>query len=355
MRSFLFVAIAIAVAGVAHADTVTLIPLQTPNIQINKISGNGAYAVASIFATAGFRWTASTGAEELITTMDDAEGINNTGAISGSVAINGGASNNGDDLGAYALVGGQPILLTSPLQADSDGYDISDDGTVVGLSFGNGYVGPANAFVWAAATGMTLLPVNHPANYSRANRISADGRVIAGWNDNGGRNAVIWQDRVPLDVVDVDGNPVSEADGISSNGQFVVGGGYTDINGNTGSWRWNKANGAVELISGIGFAFGVSDDGKTIVGNAGFFDPVLPARAALIWQQGIGTMKLVDYLTALGVTVPTGWDPNLAGGFAGISSDGSLMGGWTFGPSGNQSYLIKTVRDHIFTDGFDGP
>jgi uncharacterized membrane protein len=345
-HSSLFFAIAIAISGAARADTVTFIPLQTQAVKVTKISGNGAYAVGAISYTAGFRWTASTGEEVLLPEMDAAQGINNDGTIAGAVPVNGGQNNNGDDLGAYDAIGGTPFQLTSPLQADSTGYDISDDGTVVGLSFGHVSVGPAVAFVWTAAAGMTALPVNRPATYSRANVISADGHVIAGWNDqaNGSRTAVIWQDRVPLDVVDGSGNPVGEADGISPNGKYVVG---------SGGWRRNLVTGVVDQLPGMDFAFGVTDDGKTVVGNAGFFSTTYPQRAALIWQEGIGTIKLVDYLTAHGVTLPAGWEPNLAGGFAGISGNGTLMGGWSFGPNNNSGFIVKIVPDEIFADGYD--
>lgn len=343
----------LVLCGGASADTVTLIPLQTPQVQLGKISGDGAYASGSIFATAGFRWNASTGAEELLPELYAANGINNAGTIAGSVPMNGGSQNGGDDLGAYAPVGGAPVQLSSPLQADSEGYDIADDGTVVGLSFAHQFAGPADAFVWTAATGMSKLPVNRPANASRANVISADGHVIAGWNDqdDGSRTAVIWQDRVALDVIHANGDAVGEADGISPNGLFVVGGDYPDAKGSR-SWRWNAATGVVDTIPGMAFAFGVSNDGRTVVGANGFFDN--PPRAAMIWQEGVGTQSLVAYLAAQGVTPPADWDPGLAGGFGGISGDGSLMGGWTFGATSYQSYLIRTVRDELFADGFDG-
>ncbi len=355
MRTSLFIAIAAAVSGVAHADTVTFVELQTPQVQITKISGNGAYAVGSIFNTAGYRWTASTGAEELITELNGASGINNAGTIAGTVGVNGGAEGGGDDLGAYAPIGTAPILLTDPLQDNSGPYDIADDGTAVGLSFEHGFAGTAFAFVWTTAEGMVALPVNRPSNFSRANAISADGRVIIGWNDqdSGDRTAVVWRDRVPMDVLDPEGDVVGEASGVSANGRYVVGSNYVDAEGNVGSWTLNLATGDMELIPNMGFAFGVSNDGKTVVGANGFFDT--PPRAALIWQRGVGTQLLTDYLAEQGVSVPAGWDPALAGGLGAISGDATLLGGWSLGPTGgNQSYLIHTVRDKLFTDGFDG-
>jgi hypothetical protein len=101
----------------------------------------------------------------------------------------------------------------------------------------------------------------------------------------------------------------------------------------------------------MGFAFGVSDDGKTVVGSNGFFD--FPARAAMIWHEGGGTVPLTEWLATQGVSIPEDWDPDLAGGFGGISGDASLMGGWTFGASGTQSYLVRIAGDDLFADGFD--
>lgn len=338
--SVLSVTLSIALCSTAHASG-RFIALQTPGAQITKISGNGKYAVGTVGFAAGFRWTARTGAEEVLADLDDAIGINNLGVVSGSVPQDGGANNGGRDLGAYAAIGNDPALLTSTLQTNSTGYDISDSGTVVGLSFDDGFVGPAVAFAWTAGEGMVALPVNRPDTYSRANVISADGHVIGGWNDqeDGFRSAVIWRDRVPLDVVDPDGNPVGEADGISSNGQFVVGSSYFDPDtGTNASWIWGAQHG-LQLVPGMTFAFGVTNDGKTVVGSTGFFDN--PPRAAMIWREGVGTVTVLQYLAEKGISVPAGWDSALAGGFGGISGDGTLMAGWSFGPLGQQSYIIQ--------------
>jgi hypothetical protein len=343
--------LSLALCGAANASG-TFTALQTPNLTITKLSSSGEYAVGSTFAPAGFRWTASTGAEEILPDLNVAMGINNTGTISGAIPEDGGVGNGGRDLGAYQKVGATPSLLTDPLQTNSNGYDIADDGTVVGLSFGDDFVGPAVAFAWTMDEGMIALPVNRPDTYSRANAISADGHVIAGWNDqdDGFRTGVIWQDRVPMDVVDDDGLPVGEAGAVSADGTFVVGSFYTDIDGNTGAWRWSAETG-VELIPVMPFAFGVSANGNTVVGNTGFFDN--PPRAAMIWRKGIGTMLLADYLAEQGIEVPDGWD--LSGGLTAISADRRTLGGWGTGPLGTQSYIIHIDGpDAIFADGFDG-
>jgi probable HAF family extracellular repeat protein len=338
-RAILFTLVSFALSSTVHARG-QFIALQTPSLQVTKVSANGRF-VAGSSAGVGYRIITSTNAEQALPGLDVALGINNFGTIAGAVPVNGGAANGGTDLGAYAPLGADPILLTDALQQDSNGYDISDDGTVVGLSFDDGFVGPAVAFKWTSKEGMVALPVNRPANYSRGNAISSDGSVIAGWNDqdDGYRSAVIWQDGVPFDLTDPDGNPVGEADGVSPNGEFVVGSGYFDpVTFANTAWIWSAKTG-IQHIPSMSYAFGVTNDGKTVVGSTGFFDD--PPRAAVIWRDGIGTMTSADFLAEQNIAVPAGWDASLSGGFGGISADGRIMAGWSFGPLGIQSYVVK--------------
>ena len=109
----------------------------------------------------------------------------------------------------------------------------------------------------------------------------------------------------------------------------------------------------MQLIPDMLYAFGVSADGKTIVGNTGFFST--PPRAPMVWREGVGTVTLIDYLAEQGISVPEGWDLN-GGGLGGISADGSVLAGWAVGPLGLQSYIIKLDRpETIFADGFELP
>jgi uncharacterized membrane protein len=359
MRSSLLVAtIAAVLCGAAHAQ-VTFIALDTPDAQLTKIAGTGLYASGQVGLAGAFRWTVfNTPQEEVITGLAGSGGVNNWGSIAVSLPVNGGSINGGTDLGGWVSTWNNnvPETFASTLSDNSNAWDLSDDGTIVGLSADAAYI-TANAYVWTGANGMTLLPVNRPGNYSRASVISADGLTIAGYNDqdNGQRTAVVWKDGVATDLVDAAGTPLISADGISAYGQFVVGENYVDSSGNLGAWRWNAQTGEVTAIPGMTFAFGVSDDGKTVVGSTGFF--TAPARAAMIWREGIGTQPLVDFLADNGVSIPAGWDVDLAGGFSGISSDGLLLGGWTTDATHYRSYLIQitpTIDDTIFVDGFDG-
>ncbi len=350
VRLPLAASLGLALCSTAFASG-SFIEIQTANVQLTQVSPNGAYAVGSILNDSAFRWTALGGIQELIPDMDNAQGINNLGTIAGAVAENGGADEGGRDLGATVEVGGAPVLLSSPLTTNSSGYGVAEDGTVVGLSFEDNFEGAAIAFVWDAASGMSALPTLRPQTYSRANAISSDGHVIVGWNDTdmGERLGTIWIDRVPMDVADADGYGTGEALAATSDGQWVVGSEYIDADFNEGAWRWSASTG-VELIPDMTYAFGVSADGKTIVGATGFFSE--PARTAMIWREGIGTIPFADYLVEQGITVPAGWD--FAGGLTGISADGYTLAGWGTGPLGMQSYIVQLDRpDSIFVDGFE--
>lgn len=173
--------------------------------------------------------------------------------------------------------------------------------------------------------------------------------MVAGWSDDtdGFRRGVVWTDRVATYVQDDLGNALEEAAGISGNGQWVVGGG----------WRLNRTTQEITLIPGMPFAFGVSDDGKTIVGASGFFDT--PPRALLIWTEAGGAQTLVDYLGDRLIALPPELTPPLQGGLTAISGDGTKVAGWAIGQQNLVSFVVTGADapvDKIFANGFDpGP
>lgn len=347
MRISLLVAtVSFALCGAAHAaGTFTL--LQTSGVQLGKISSNGKYAAGLLDGNGALRWTTSTASEEVIDGMNFTNGVNNLGSISGSTAIDGGSDNGGADMGAYSALGMGPTNLSGQLNANAQGWDIADNGTVVGGSYDNLFES-FNAFVWTAGGGMILLPVQRPTYFSRADSISADGTIISGYNDTDlDRNAVIWKNRVEIELTDADGYILDGTNSaVSSNGKFVIGSNYTDAHGISGAWRYNVETGVVDVLEGLPNGFGISDDGKTAVGNNDFF--TTPPRAAVIWHEGKGPAELLtDYLAAQGVAVPEELPADLVGGFAGISGDGSTMTGWTSNDNGNVSYVIHIPRPAV--------
>ena len=338
--------------SVQAAGTFTVLP--APGVRVTKMSPNGEYVVGTYFgedgSTVGYIWRASDQSSHVLTEMNNVIGVNNLGVVSGSVPVNGGALFGGLDLGATATIGMAPMQLTAPLEENSNGYDIADDGTVVGLSFDVGYSQDrTKAFVWTPSQGMQVLATTSPFTYSRANAISSDGRVIAGWNDNDfGRSGVIWRNRVPMDVQDDVGGRVGEATAVSGNGRFVAGGFYTDPLGNYGAWRWSE-KGGVRVIPNMEYAFAISDDGRTAVGSSSFFE----GRVARIWRHGVGTVDLAQYLADNAVTgVPEGF--LLVGGFSALSADGKRMAGWGYDATfAVQSFVIDVVEERILGDSFE--
>jgi len=350
--SSLAVAIAMAGCGTVHAAG-TFITLQTRGAQTTKVSQNGEYLSAYVRGTGGVRWTRSTGAEELVPDMDFSNGINNLGTVSGVVPVDGGIDNGGLDIPALSPVSASaPHVLTLPAGvANTEVFDVSDDGTAVGIAFDSDYVTTA-AYYWTAAGGAIELPVDNAAGGTRANAISADGRVVAGFNDgtNGFRRGVVWVDRIATYVQKPDGASLGAANAVSGNGAFVVGRDYPMADGSKASWRWNVETGEVTPIPGIPSVFGVSDDGQTVVGATGQFDS--PSVRLFIWTEAGGTQPFSDYLTAQGVNIPLPLP--LKGSLTSVSGDGSTIGGWLYTSAGIRSFVVLlNLPDRIFEDGFD--
>lgn len=348
-RSLLVIAVAMTFCGTAHAGT--FIPLLTPNAQLTKISQNGEYAAA----TRNMRWIRATGTEEVVTGLDYSNGMNNLGTLSGALPQVDGETTH-DIPALYAIGAAAPQALPLPAGTDNaDVYDVADDNSAVGLAWSDDF-SVAKAYYWTSADGVVDLPTDNTTAASRGNAISADGSVIGGWSDDpdtGFRRGVVWIDRVANYIQGPEGSAVGEADGVSGNGQFVVGSSYPTSDGSSASWRLNVATGEVIPIPSMPFAFGVSDDGRTIVGASGFFDD--PPRALYIWTEAGGSELFSDYLAARGIAVPAGW--TLQGSLSGVSGDGSIVGGWGGTANGNQSFIVTGANgpiDKIFNDGFDG-
>jgi hypothetical protein len=343
MRASLHAGIVLALLA-GHASAATFEDVGVAGGQLTGLSHNGRIAVGIAGASA-WRWSKDRGVATL-TGFAGSNGMSSWGqpAAGAYTDTNGNqvaalAYSNSDLVGGPVVIGGYPggVGFDTSL---SEAYDVSDTGVAVGLAYDAS--SNAIAFRWTAAEGMTRLGVNRPANYSRANAISADGSTIVGWNDqdDGGRTGVIWQNGVALDLIDANGNPVGEAQAVNSDGSVVVGSGYDNPDtGNSEAWRWTAATGVqpIGCIEAFGcgpaFAFALSDDGSVIVGASGFgFD-----RSATIWTPANGMQLLADYATARGVTIPDGWTLKSGGG---VSADGQTLAGWGLGPASLGSFVI---------------
>ncbi len=195
-------------------------------------------------------------------------------------------------------------------------YDVSGDGSkVVGLVWVGGPCENAHAFAWTEATGMVDLGAIVADRASRANAVSADGNVIAGWSDSafGGRAGAYWSNGDPPRWFKGEGARifVGEAQAVSSDGTFIAGGNYNDParpNSYVEPWLWSAGTGVVPLgmvkglrgdvIDGQHYAVDVSDDGNVVVGQDTLF--ILGEQLAWIWTRGRGIELLGDFIRRTG-------------------------------------------------------
>jgi uncharacterized membrane protein len=354
MQGSLFPSIVISLAALGFVHAEPLHVMQTPNATITGMSHDTQFAVLvhpdPFAGTQAILWSRTSGSETVLPGFDNANAVNNAGTVVGTVAD----AKSQQDVPAFAELAESPHPI--PLLAGMDSGDaraISDEGTVVGL---NATLDGSDvrAFFWKIGQGTQLLPAQ--GNPSYATGISSDGSVIVGATVvEGTPRGTAWIGHQPIAITDAQGNPVGEAEAVSSNGKFVVGEGLLNAQGQTIAWRWNVQTHQLQPIARMWFANGVSDDGRTVVGDTGFQDN----RVLVVWTQGSGTVTLRDYLDARGAIRPTGWSI-LAGTMNALSPDGSTIGGCCgLEPdSALHSFVIDDLApqlDHLFDDGFDTP
>lgn len=232
--------------------------------------------------------------------------------------------------GSWTPLGGIGAFCTGgPGDETSSGWGISGDGSsVVGLGWFE-FCGPAHAVQYTDASGTTNdLGSTVVDRSSRANATNKDGTVVVGWQDgtSGFRQAAVWENGVQTLISTAAGDELSEAQDVSGDGQWVVGGG--SFANDFEPWIWSESTGVQSLgldcpgcFMPRGFATGVSDDGSVVVGFArGFSGPPI---VGFIWTEDTGSVPLNDYVAGLGIDT---------GGFdfaqpLAISGDGRTIGG----------------------------
>jgi len=238
----------------------------------------------------------------------------------------------------------------------SHAYDMTPDGgAVVGL----GYRNPCDpyAFRWTEETGTVALPKTGRA--ARANAISDDGTVVAGFDehpDYGIRRGAYWvaddpsdpfttftesivpnywmADLYPGDFVPADG--IGEILSMTPDASFM--GGDTHLGREDepecpipGGFRWNPATDEFAEIWAYRDCWGawpvaMAADGRIVVGATGPY--TAPVRVGMIWTEATGLVLLEEFVRSLGA--------DLAGlsylGFAtDITEDGRTIVGVTPG------------------------
>jgi uncharacterized membrane protein len=169
--------------------------------------------------------------------------------------------------------------------------------------------------------------------YTRANAVDADGSVIVGWQDQltGERTAAKWVNGVEELILTQDGSLNGEAQGVSADGNAIVGGNYSYLG--HFAWIWTPADGVqpIGTDSRENFtALDVSDDGKTVVG---FTDHNRP----FIWRKGKGAFYFLNFLRSRGAVIPDGFRMIAA---SLISGDGNIIYGWGY----NADLLVEMFK-----------
>lgn len=298
------------------------------------VSADGT-VVAGTDATQYFVWTPSGGvvniggASPSIANVGGQAKVSNDGGRVGGTLLN--VSTGKYEVGYYDGSTGSWTALGgiggSSGTSTSSGWNISGDGrAVVGLGWVN--AGTAHAIRWMQGGILADLGSTVAGRSTRANGTNASGSVIAGWQDatSGFRQGAVWIDGVQTVITNGGGSPVSEAQDVSDVGNWVIGNG-SSASGNQ-AWRWSPGTGLQNLgalnPSWTGYATGVSDDGKTIVGFERAFGQPALFGLGFIWRQGVGLTDLKTYLISKGVPVPAAWTLALP---LGISADGRTIVG----------------------------
>ena len=348
------------------------IPIDLPNSTITELSGNGAAGVG-VWGGGIFRWTPA-GIEDIGGDLQAPQaGISRDGLqIAASVMDQYGVQT----AGLWSAATGWQSLGALPGSTPCDaylssGWGVTDNRTVVGLNWNDCVT--TTAFEWSSGTGMTdlgFLGTVGDLGGSRANRISADGSTVVGWDRHstgfwqgavwsGGQEMIVSQPPAlccDFDPVACTVDTVGTATGVNPDGSIVVGEFYavpqvyTDESTgeqfhycSDGAWKWT-ANGGTEYLGDFTpdyrpLAQDVSDDGRVIVGVAFPYDFFLP-RKSVMWTQPTGFVEFQDFLASQG-TFAQDWLFQVAGT---VSGDGKTVAGLGASHFGYQGFVVQMPK-----------
>ena len=329
---------------------------------ISGVSKNGQYFCGSNYPAPPFLWSETTGRVELAPAGGEAYSVSNNGIVVGrfrdtSLIINGepvlraGYYTNNQWHAFEGMTGIPPLDPISFTHA----YGINSEGSkAVGMVWHPDY--NVEACYWSIPdTGIGLLGQTGNDD-SRANAISNDGSIIAGWDgiQNGpGRRAFYW-DPLPHFMGGFDPTYlVGECRGMNSNGSVIVG-------GSVWPFVWTAVTGMQHVVADSsqywdGQALGISDNGIIV----GYVDVGQNNNRAFIKKSGWNDILFIeDFITdSLGITGYENWYFPFA---QCISADGNRIGISAFPPAEPMHSLILTIDTTVpveltsFTADADG-
>jgi len=276
-----------------------------------------------------FRWTSETGMQDLGTLPGAIRAMSNAVSADGNVIV--GWSDSGGWYSAQAFrwtaATGMQSIGTLPGDLSSHAFGTSADGSfVVGISSAAGF---NRAFRWSAATGMQDLGWLAGYTQHEASSVSADGSVVVGDAGQGptSNRAFRWTEATGMQALE--GTLESSiAFGLSADGRVIVG---------WDAFRWTAATG-MELLSEMsvhGSVFDTSDDGHTIVGSA--YDATGYNRAFRLELSGVGA----SYCSPP-VANSTGCGSRLFASGSSVASSNDLRLTARFLPLGSFGYFLAS-------------
>ncbi len=313
------------------------------------VSADGTVVVGiskSAQGSEAFRWTAGTG----MVGLGDFPGgkfASSANGISadGSIIVGCGLSANGTEAFRWTIRGGLVPLGFLPGGTSSTAKAVSADGRVI-VGEGSSAFGAREAFVWTENGGMAGLGSFNPDHFfSTAEAVSQDGSAVVGTSSAAfGNEAFRWHAGGMIGMGDFAGGWTnSNGHGISANGRFVVGYGYSGAfdDYTHEAFRWTAESG----LERLGFApddhdsvaRAVSADGNIIVGIEPFHD----LGYALYWDAQNGMRHLWDVLVGDYGLDLTGWQLTSA---VAITPDGTTIVGAGINPLGKTEAWIATVN-----------
>ncbi len=344
LGAFAGLALAVTTGGAAPSGTPLMITLAPEALPL-AVGANGFVAAGGFFSGGALHWMPTSGVTDI--------GGRQATAVSrdGRTIVGDALDDRGYENAAIWTGGTTWRTLGSVGSAQpcdlllSSAYDTSADGSViVGLAWDG--CRHARAFRWDETSGMTDLG-SLRGDSTRANGVSADGRVVVGWEEGpqGPREGARWVDGRE-ELIQGPGGPVGEAHATNHDGSLVVGTNcdFTQFTGPPTAWTWTQAAGVKCFpVTAPPWALrrdyqalmlSTSDDGRVIGGSLSFG---LDAES-VVWFDG-EPFFLRDYLRAHGV--PDAFDGWVNTGFVtGVSADGRTLVGYAAGPRTFQGFVV---------------
>jgi len=323
----------------------TTIVYEFAGFGFNDVSSNGEW-VCGTNGDESYLWSEATGLIYLGEGF--AKGVSNTGRVVGQGVDSTLILPNGTPVpvacywepdGSYHSLG--QFLNVPPFDPTlySHGNSISDDGKIIaGMGCYPDYT--TEAFTWTEDSGYVLYGQLGYGG-TRANVISGDGNIIAGWglDSVNQRLPIIWNPD-PYMIPPFGPYQGGEIEGLNYNGSIA----YGETFGTQAyvPFYWSEATGAVNLtdinIFYPAYAFDGNADASRIVGR---FGPS-PGQA-YIWENGNG-QYLKDWVLAHGGQISNDF---IAVNANGISSDGNTICGWGVLPGTYASGVIIKIKSGI--------